>query len=221
MNRIRRICIIILFGAAAAAAQELNYDTWTKTNETRDGILIYARLVRNTEIKELKANCVMDAPPLNVWQAVMDKDTYKDSSKYVVIDRVVRTANENIWYNYQLVAAPMFARRDYNLRYESYKDPARSYYRLVWRTAKEYAPPLEKGVVRLSVCDGSFIIEPYDGGKKSYITYWVCTDPGGMVPAWAANLVNRSSLPDFIRTVHRQSLLFRDKLKNGDAERKL
>jgi hypothetical protein len=38
------------------------------------------------------------------------------------------------------------------------------------------------------------------------------------VPAWAANLVNRSSLPDFIRTVHRQSILFRDKQKNGGAE---
>jgi hypothetical protein len=215
MNGIKRLGAIILFGTVVAAAQELNHDTWTKTNETKDGIVIYARLVRNTEIKELKANCVMDAPPLNVWQAVMDKDTYKDSSKYVVVDKVFRTTDQNIWYNYQLVAAPMFAKRDYTLRYESYKDPARMYYRLVWRTAKEYAPPQEKGVVRLSVCDGSFIIEPYEGGKKSYITYWVCTDPGGMVPAWAANLVNRSSLPDFIRTVHKQSLLFRDKQKGG------
>jgi hypothetical protein len=215
MNILMRAYVIIMFGMASAAAQELNYETWTKTNETKDGIVIYARLVPKSEIKELKANCVMDAPPLNVWQAVMDKDTYKDSSKYVVVDKVFRTANENIWYNYQLVAAPLFAKRDYTLRYESYKDPGKMYYRLVWKASQEYAPPLNKGVVRLGICDGSFTIEPYEGGKKSYITYWVCTDPGGQVPAWAANLVNRSSLPDFIRTVHKQSILFRDKQKNG------
>jgi hypothetical protein len=218
MNFLLRICIIIMCGMAAATAQDPNPDAWKKTNETKDGIVIYARMALNSGIKELKANCVMDAPPLNVWQAVMDKDTYKDSSKYVVVDKVYRTNNENIWYNYQLVATPMFAKRDYTLRYESYKDPGKMFYRLVWRTAKDYGPPQGKGVVRLLVCDGSFIIEPYEGGKKSFITYWVCVDPGGLVPTWAANLVNRSGLPDFLRTVRKQSFVFRDKQKNSGTE---
>jgi hypothetical protein len=218
MNLLIQICTIILCYTAATAAQDQNPDSWKKTNETKDGIVIYARMAPNSGIKELKANCVMDAPPLNVWQAIMDKDTYKDSSKYVVVDKVYRTNNENIWYNYQLVATPMFAKRDYTLRYESYKDPGKMHYRLEWRTARDFGPPLEKGVVRLIVCDGSFIIEPHDGGKKSFITYWVCVDPGGLVPAWAANLVNRSSLPDFIRSVRKQSFIFRDTLKNGGTQ---
>ena len=74
MNLLVRICVIFLCGAAAVAAQDLSSDTWKKTNETNDDIVIYARLAPNSGIKELKANCVMEASPLDVWKAVMDKD---------------------------------------------------------------------------------------------------------------------------------------------------
>lgn len=212
MTSVLRSVIIILLGAVAACAAGPGPDSWKKISETRDGIVIHARAVPGSRVRELMANCVMDAAPQHVWQAVLDKETYRDSSKYVKIDRVFRTGDEDIWYNYQLLEAPMLDRRDYTLRYESYRDTARMQYRLVWRAVNNYGPvpAPEKGVVRLAVCDGSFTIEPLDGGKKSSITYWVCVDPGGQVPAWAADMANRSSLPDFLRTVRKQSYKFRD-----------
>lgn len=216
MNPALRGCIVILLGTVAAFAEDTGSGQWKKIGETRDGIVIQSRMMAGSRVHELMANCVMDASPRHVWQAVLDKETYKDSSKYVKIDRVFRTDNEDIWYNYQLLEAPLLNRRDYTLRYESRRDPARMQYRLVWRAVSDVGPAPEKGVVRLSVCDGSFIIEPLEGGAKSSITYWVCVDPGGQVPAWAANMANRSSLPDFLRIVRKQSYKFRDAAQQAE-----
>ncbi len=218
MTPLLRGAIIILLGAVAVCAAGPAGDSWKKTGETRDGIVIHTRVMPGSRVRELRANCIMEAAPMHVWQAVLDRETYRDSAKYVKIDRVFRTENEDVWYNYQLLEAPMLDRRDYTLRYESRRDPGRMQYRLDWRAVNDFGPAPGKGVVRLAVCDGSFEIEPREGGKKAFVTYWVCVDPGGQVPAWAANLANRSSLPDFLRAVRKQSYKFRDRAGQADEK---
>lgn len=207
--------IVVLYGAAAVLAGEQSADEWKKINETRDGITIYTRIVPGSPIREVKSTYLIGSPPLNVWQALLDKETYRESNKYVEVDTVFRTTNPNIWYNYQKVAPPLMGKRDYTLRYESMNRPEKNLYRLVWAAAKDFGPPPEKGVLRLSVCDGWFTIEPRDNGTKSYITYWLCFDPGGKVPPWAANLANRSSVPDFLRKVRDRSFFWRDRQNGG------
>jgi hypothetical protein len=211
MKLLLRIIITCLCGTAAFAAEDIASNEWKKINETKDGIMIYTRIVPGSLIREVKSTYMIESPPLNVWQALLDKETYKDSNKYVEVDTVYRTANANIWYNYQKVAPPLMDRRDYTLRYESMNRPEKNLYKLVWAVAKDFGPPPEKGVLRLSVCDGWFTIEPRDDGTKSFITYWLCFDPGGQVPPWAANLANRSSVPDFLRKVRDQSFVWRDR----------
>ena len=42
------------------------------------------------------------------------------------------------------------------------------------------------GLVRVKVCDGSWLLEPQAGGKTK-ATYMVYTDTGGSLPAFVAN----------------------------------
>jgi hypothetical protein len=222
MKYLSRGSLLVLCWAAASTAAVSGEEPWEKTNQTGDGITIYVRAASRPGIKEYRATITMDARPRNVWQAVMDRDTYRESNKNVVVDKVFRTANENVWYNYQLVAVPLMSRRDYTLRYEIFKDPGTMRYRLVWAIANEQGPAREEGVIRLALCDGSVTIEPQESGKKALVTYWVLLDPGGSVPAWAANAANRASVPDFLRKLRDQSYLYRDGKKNdkiGSARR--
>ncbi|MBN2160725.1 MAG: hypothetical protein JW807_15150 [Spirochaetes bacterium] len=207
--------IVVFCSAAAIPAEDRSPDEWKKINQTKDGIVIYTRIVTDSPIREVKSTYTIESPPRNVWQALLDKETYRDSNKYVEVDTVYRTANENVWYNYQKVAPPLMKKRDYTLRYESMNRPEKMQYKLVWAVAGDFGPPPEKGVLRLSVCDGWFTIEPRDGGKRSFITYWLCFDPGGQVPPWAANLANRSSVPDFLRKIRDRSFFWRDQQNSG------
>ena len=47
---------------------------------------------------------VIDAAPALVWQALMDRDTYKGVSKHVKRNVITKTAKESVWYNYQVFA---------------------------------------------------------------------------------------------------------------------
>ena len=61
------------------------------------------------------------------------------------------------------------------------------------------------GVVRVKLDTGSWLLEPREGGKKTFVTYYLHTDPGGSLPAWVADKANKSSMPDVMRAVRKQA----------------
>jgi hypothetical protein len=205
----------MLLCASAAVAEDPGPNPWKKTNETEDGIVIFYRMSQTDGIREFKAFFTVEAKPIDVWNALMDKDTYKESRKYLQVYKVFKTDNENVWYNYQLFAAPLLDKRDYTLRYECFKDRVNMHYHLVWSIANDHGPNPENGVIRLTMCGGSVIMEPRENGNKTLITYWICFDPGGLVPAWATNIATKRSVPDFLRAVRDNSYMYRDKKKKG------
>lgn len=204
--------ILFIFLASAIPIIASDAPAWELAHKTDDGIVIYARPLSNSGIRELKANIIIDAAPADVWLAVMDRNTYQRSRKHVEIDRIFKTDNENIWYNYQRYSLPVVSKRDYTLRYESFQDPINMAYRIEWRTANEKGPVEEKGVIRLIVCYGSFTIEPLDKGQRTLITYIACIDPAGIIPAWLANAVAKGSVPGLLRDVRDQSIKYKNKL---------
>ncbi len=201
---------IILFMAVAAAAGEQAPDQWNLANKTKDGIIIYSRTMPGSNIREYRATIAIDTVPGYVWRAVMDKETYKHLPSYVVVDEIYRTGNDDVWYNYQVVAPPLMSRRDYTLRYRSFMDPGKKRYLLLWAAAVEYGPPPTTDIIRLTRCDGSLAVDPDDSGRKAVITYRLCLDPGGSVPAWVVNIANRSSVPGFLRAIRDRSYEYRD-----------
>jgi hypothetical protein len=131
----------------------------------------------------------------------MDRDTYKSVSKHVEVNTITKTAKESVWYIYQRFAFPMISKRDYTLRYESFEDPKAGSYRLVWAVANERGPAPQRGVVRVTRCGGHFTLRPHNDRHHTSLVYWLHMDPGGSVPAWIANIANRSSVPDLVRAV--------------------
>ena len=62
------------------------------------------------------------------------------------------------------------------------------------------AKPKPEDTVRVSVCEGTWALEPI-GPHKTRATYYLYTDPGGAVPNWIANLANSRSVPDLMAAI--------------------
>jgi hypothetical protein len=60
-------------------------------------------------------------------------------------------------------------------------------------------------VVRVKLNNGYWLLEPREEGKKTFVTYYLYTDPGGSLPKWIADKANKTSVPDVLRAVRKHA----------------
>jgi hypothetical protein len=77
-------------------------------------------------------------------------------------------------------------------------------FRQHWKAMPNKLPEREN-LVRIKVNDGSWEITPIGDGTKSHVIYKFSTDPGGMVPNFAANLGNAKAVPDTLKAVEKEA----------------
>lgn len=180
---------------------------WTKAAET-DGITVLTRDKPGTEVKELKALGTIDAPPEAVWKVIRDYPNYKGRMPYTEAADVVATEDGGkvTWF-YSRIAAPFVAKRDYTLKIidESDWKDGQGFLRSSWVIATDKGPAPMKDVVRLKINDGFWLLEPKDGGKKTQVTYYLFTDPGGSIPKFLVNSANSGAVPDVFRAIRKHA----------------
>jgi hypothetical protein len=72
-----------------------------------------------------------------------------------------------------------------------------------WSPANELGPPEKKGVVRVKICEGKWLLEP-DGANKTHATYFIYTDTGGFIPSFIANRVSLTGITKLFAAVRKQ-----------------
>src|SRR5437763_6700460 len=70
-------------------------------------------------------------------------------------------------------------------------------------TAHDLAPAHQKGVVRLKVCDGTWLLEP-DGPANTRATYSIYSDTGGFIPALIANHASLTAIKKLYAAIRKQ-----------------
>ena len=192
-----------VFGAEAApAAAEV---AWADNRVTDDGIAMASRRIPGTGIYEVRASGVVEAAPEKVFHVAMQRETYENSTKHVADYRVMGTEGEDVWYTYERLSFPLISDRDYTLRYESRRDAQHHQFSIAWVLANDHGPVPKKGVVRVSATRGTLEMTPEDEGKKTRLVCTMFADPGGWIPSWLANYVNRSTVPDMLRLIRTKS----------------
>lgn len=181
---------------------------WTKAADT-DGITVFTRDKPGTEVKELKAVGMVDAAPEAVWKVIRDYPKYKERMPYTEAAEVVATeeGGKITWF-YSRVAAPFVAKRDYTLKIVDESDwkDGQGFLKSTWSIATDRGPAPMNGVVRLKTNDGFWLLEPKDGGKKTFLTYYLFTDPGGSIPKFLVNSANSSAVPDVFRAIRKHAV---------------
>jgi hypothetical protein len=165
-----------------------------------NGIKIYSRMKDGENVAEMRAMGEMDAAPIEVWKAVRDYEGYSKNMPFTEYGKVLsRTEGDKVIFFHSVVNTPLVDKRDYIIRLQDESDAAKGVYRVTWRAATAAdgveIPAEKEGVVRVKLNNGFWQLEPREGGKKTFATYYVHTDPGGSIPKMIANKGNTMAVP--------------------------
>ncbi|MFL6536723.1 MAG: SRPBCC family protein [Chthoniobacterales bacterium] len=188
-----------LLARAAIAEQPADW----KDESDRDGVLIQSRARAGSALREFRAIGVIDAPTSRVFAVLNDAEAYPKSMPYVSEVRVLRREPDAIVF-YQRLKLPLLQDRDFTLRtrFEETTTSLGTSYRMQWRPVAEGPEPI-RGVLRVTVCEGGWLLEPQEN-SKTRATYSIYTDSGGALPSFIANSGSRIAIRKLFEALRKQ-----------------
>ncbi len=181
---------------------------WELSTENT-GVKIYGRKRPESEVREMKAMGLVDATPLEIWKVVRDLERYPKVMPYVEEAKILSRddGDKNVLY-YSKINAPLVDRRYYIIRVIDESDwrDGKGFLKVTWSAVndKDDLMPVKKDVVRIRVDDGFWLLEPREDGKKTFVTYYINTSPGGSIPNFIANSGNNIAVPKVFDAIREQ-----------------
>ena len=191
-----------LCAIALAAEPEASPGEW-KFISDKDGVTIYRR--QRTLSKESKATGEIAASTDLVHAVLEDVESYTSFMPYTAECRVLKREGETI-VAYQRISAPMVSDRDYTIRVRTNAKKVESgtIYSSSWVTDNAAGPSVRPGVVRVSLCDGSWLLEP-TGPNSTRATYQIYTDSGGLIPSFIKERAGPAGIRKLFDAIRKQS----------------
>jgi len=167
-----------------AAEPEATPGEW-KLISDKEGVAIYRR--PRPASNESKAIGEIAAPAALVHAVIEDVESYASFMPYTAECRVLKRDGDSV-VAYQRISAPLTSDRDYTVRVRSSSKTTggTKAYSSHWETENASGPPEKSGVVRVKLCEGSWLLEP-TGPNTTRATYIIYTDSGGMIPTFIKN----------------------------------
>ena len=204
----KREAAIIAFLAGTAlsvfAAEPGPNDDWKLVKQS-NGVAIYSRPHAGSNLKEFKAVGEIDAATETVHKVIDDVEAYPSFMPYTAECRVIERNRDSI-LTYQRLAPKIVSDRDYTLRIQKKSWPVENgvAYLNRWEPANEHGPAAKPGVFRVTMCEGSWLLEP-TGDGKTRATYSVFTDSGIVGPAFLANTISTTGINKLFAAVRKQA----------------
>jgi hypothetical protein len=202
-------CFLTLLGSAPGA-------DWVKIN-SNENLTIYSKDRPGTSVRELRAVGLVDAPSwviLNVLDEVADyPDFMPYTTKAQLIER--RPHGTIIYLRWD---PPLIGARDVTVsvaQNSTKRVDGQTNHQLRWEPITTAGPAPSPGVIRITLDEGSWRLEPTEDGKRTTVTYELFTDGGGGLPAFAINLANRQSVNDLFQAIRKQVTLPKYSEKKG------
>jgi len=185
-----------------AAEPEASRSEW-KFISNKDGVTLYRRDREVTN--ESKAIGEIAAPAAVVHAVLDDVESYASFMPYTVECRVLKRDGNSV-VAYQRISAPMTSDRDYTVRVRSSSNPGEggTSYLSQWEAENKLGPPEKSGVVRVNLCDGSWLLEP-TGPNTTRATYTIYTDSGGAIPAFIKNTGSQIGIRKLFAAIRKQA----------------
>jgi len=186
---------------ARAAAPEASPGEW-KFISDKEGVTIYRR--QRLLSKESKAIGDIAASTDVVNAVLTDVESYTSFMPYTAECRVLKREGETI-LAYQRISAPLISDRDYTIRVRTNAKKAENgtTYFSHWVTDNAAGPPEKAGVVRVSLCEGSWLLEP-TGPNSTHATYQIYTDSGGLIPSFIKERAGPAGIRKLFNALRKQ-----------------
>lgn len=210
MNRRLLLGLVLVLSEIALQAFAAEFSSsvdssegWKLASQSKD-VAIYSRPRAGSGLKEFRAIGSISAPTGTVHAVIDDLENYSNFMPYTLECRLLKRESDSI-ITYQRLSPKICGDRDYTLRVseKSWPSPQGLIYLNRWEPANDLGPAEKKGVVRVKICDGAWLLEP-DGAIKTRATYSIYTDTGGMIPAFIANSASRVGISKLFEAVRKQ-----------------
>jgi hypothetical protein len=191
--------LVLLAGSGEPAWRQVARD---------EGIIVMARMLEGGAVSEVKATALVDASPHDVWRVIRDYPNYTKTLPFTEESRVLASEQDGkIIVFYCLVNAPLVDKRDFIIRIRDESDwkEGKGFLKTTWSVMTEGGLPEREGVVRVKLNNGYWLLEPREEGTRTFVTYYLYTDPGGALPKWIADRANKTSVPDVLRAVRKHA----------------
>lgn len=184
-----------------AAEPDATPSEW-KFISNKEGVALYRR--DRPASNESKAIGEIAAPAAVVHAVINDVESYANFMPYTVECRVLKRDGNSI-VAYQRISAPLTSDRDYTVRMRFSSKPAEggTSYLSQWEAENALGPPEKPGVVRVNLCDGSWLLEP-TGPNTTRATYTIYTDSGGAIPAFIKKTGSQIGIRKLFAAIRKQ-----------------
>jgi ribosome-associated toxin RatA of RatAB toxin-antitoxin module len=176
--------VIDLCANHLGAEPEASPGEW-KFISNKEGVALYRR--QRSVSYESRAIGEIAASTDLVHAVIGDLESYASFMPYTAECRVLKREGDSVVV-YQRISAPLTSDRDYTVRvrWSSKAIEGGTTYHSQWDTENALGPPEKSGVVRVKLCEGSWLLEP-SGPNTTRATYMIYTDSGGMIPSFIKN----------------------------------
>ncbi|MBE0621841.1 MAG: hypothetical protein IH605_14710 [Burkholderiales bacterium] len=186
---------------AFAAGDEAAQHAWKRVSD-RERICVYSRQSPASSIHEVMAIAAISAAPGRVFEVISDYAHYPAFMPYVTASKVLKKEQGAQWVFQQLAFPFPLSDRYYTIRLDADTSLAPSnVYRVTWRLVKS-GEPFQQGKGEPTLANiGFWDLRPLAGEDATQVTYFIHTDPGGALPAFAVNMANSVAVPLVIEKV--------------------
>jgi hypothetical protein len=111
------------------------------------------------------------------------------------------------WVFQQLDFPFPISNRYYTIKLTAH-DPAAAgdLFRVDWHLAEDLPTPRKGEGEPVLTNKGFWKLEALENGRRTHVTYYIHTNPGGALPAWIVNLANNAAVPRVIEAVRQRAL---------------
>jgi hypothetical protein len=136
-----------------------------------------------------------------------DLDHYSSFMPYTSESKVVRRDGDKVVYFYSRIEPPLVSARDYFIKLvdESQWEGGKGFLKVTWTVATEGATPPATDLVHIRENEGAWLLEPREGGKKTFLSYTIHLAPGGFVPDLMSNRASGISVPRVFRAIKQRA----------------
>ena len=206
MRNLFGLAALIGFCAGAqldAAEPEATPGEW-KLVSTSENVALYRRSRPGPGHYESKAIGEIAASTEVVHAVIDDAESYPRFMPYTVECRVLKREGDSV-LSYQRISAPLVSDRDYTLRVRTTSKTVEggTSYLSRWETENALGPVERRGIVRVKLCEGGWLLEPA-GPNSTRATYSVYTDSGGVIPAFIKNAGSQLGIRKIFAAIRKQ-----------------
>jgi hypothetical protein len=188
-------------GESSLAAEPAATGEWKFVSD-KDGVALHRR--QRPLSNESKAVGDIAASTELAHAVLDDMESYASFMPYTAECRVLKRDGNSI-VAYQRISAPLTSDRDYTVRVRTTAKKVESgtSYFSHWEADNAAGPPEKRGVVRVNLCEGSWLLEP-TGPSSTRATYLIYTDSGGAIPKFIKETGSQIGIRKLFAAIRKQ-----------------